>query len=52
MNFLINLEHSFCVKFVGFFVFCSDLVRLLGNPNDDYENLSFLFSKSFSVCRR
>ena len=48
MDFLINMERPLSVKFIGFFVFCSDLLRLTGNPKDDYENLSFLLSKSFS----
>jgi hypothetical protein len=42
MKFLTNLELSLCVKFVGFFVFCSDLVRLSGSPKDDYEK-AFIF---------
>jgi hypothetical protein len=47
MNFLMNLERALCVKFVGFFVFCSDLVHLLGNLNNDYENLSYYSANPF-----
>jgi len=39
VNFLINVERSLNVKSVGFFMFCSDIARLTGNPKDDYENL-------------